>query len=130
MRLIKHFVPLSILDKPTALFQDHTPSSTQSLPTSLSSHPGLSQYSHGKYCLLAFDAFYEKNGRRNESKTTMYIPNEYAVRLGVEFPEYFHPVGSVNPYRLDAERELENCAARGITIIKWLVRISRQWEPF
>ncbi len=73
-------------------------------------------------CLLAFDAFYEKDGRRNDAKTTIYVPNEYAIRLGVEFYDYFYPVGSVNPYRRDVEEELEKCAARGITIIKWLVR--------
>ena len=73
-------------------------------------------------CLLAFDAFYEKDGRRNDAKTTLYVPNEYAIRLGVEFHDYFYPVGSVNPYRRDAEEELEKCASRGITIIKWLVR--------
>ena len=39
-----------------------------------------------------------------------------------EFPEYFHPVGSVNPYRKDALQELERCARNGVTIIKWLVR--------
>ena len=121
IRLIKHFVPLSILGSTTAL-EGHTPTRTTSLPASLSSLPFISRYGHGKYCLLAFDEFYTKKGEKCEDKTTFYVPNEYPVRLGVEFPEYFYPVGSVNPYRPDMEEELKKCADRGITIIKWLVR--------
>ena len=119
IRLIKHFTPLSILDTGTPHFEDRRPTRTSSLPASLSSLP--KRYGHGKYCLLAFDAFYEKDGTRNNAKTTLYVPNDYSLKLGAEFPEYFYPVGSVNPYRVDAERELERCARRGITIIKWLV---------
>ena len=75
----------------------------------------------GKYCLLPFDKFYEKDGTPNEAKTTFYIPNDYSFLMAREFPEYFHPVGSVNPYRHDALEELERCARNGVTIIKWLV---------
>ena len=121
VRLIKHFVPLSALNNSATPIVDHTPTRTRSLPASLSSLSMESQYLHGKCCILAFDAFYEKDGTRSDAKTTFYVPNDYSLRLGAEFPEYFYPVGSVNPYRPDAERELERCAARGITIIKWLV---------
>ena len=105
-------------------------------------------YLHGKFCLLAFDALYEKDGQRNRPKTTLvrhflnfksikqrkviyltrsfslssqYIPNDYAFMLAKEFPEYFYAIGSVNPYRVDALAELERCAQNGVTIIKWLV---------
>ena len=78
-------------------------------------------YKHGKYCLLPFDKFHEKDGMPNEAKTTFYIPNDYSFLMAREFPEYFHPVGSVNPYRLDAMQELERCARNGVSIIKWLV---------
>jgi hypothetical protein len=112
-----------VVDSPRVqLEEERHPTRTASLPASLTSLSRDAMYGHGKYCLLAFDAFHEKNGTRDNSKTTLYIPNEYPIRLGVEFPEYFYPVGSVNPYRADCEAELEKCAARGITIIKWLVR--------
>ena len=38
-----------------------------SLSSSLSQHG----YLHGKFCLLAFDKFYEKNGQPNQAKTTL-----------------------------------------------------------
>jgi len=43
------------------------------LSLSLSLSPSLSQhgYLHGKFCLLAFDKFYEKNGKPNQAKTTL-----------------------------------------------------------
>lgn len=50
-----------------------------------------------------------------------YVPNEYAYQCAKEFPDMCVAVGSVNPYRTDAIQELENCAANGVTIIKWLV---------
>ena len=78
-------------------------------------------YKQGKFCLLPFDKFYEKDGTPNEAKTTFYIPNDYSFMMAREHPEYFHPVGSVNPYRKDALEELERCHRNGVTIIKWLV---------
>jgi hypothetical protein len=96
IRLARHFVPAAVLD------------------------PTRSGYRSGTLCLLAFDKFYEKNGSPDRNKTTMYIPNEYAVQMAVEFPDLFVPFGSVNPYRHDAIQELERCAQLGVTIIKWL----------
>jgi len=52
---------------------------------------------------------------------SQYVPNDYAFSLAREYPEYFCPVGSVNPYRPDALKELERCSQNGVTIIKWLV---------
>ena len=80
-------------------------------------------YKQGKFCLLPFDKFHEKDGTPNEAKTTFYIPNDYSFLMAREFPDYFHPVGSVNPYRRDAIEELERCARNGVTIIKWLVQL-------
>ena len=71
-------------------------------------------------CLLPFDKFYEKDGTENPNKTTLYVPNDYSLKMASEFPHLFHPVGSVNPYRKDALNELEKCAENGIKIIKWL----------
>ena len=50
-----------------------------------------------------------------------YVPNEYSLQLAREFPEMFISVGSVNPYRHDALKELQHLAVHGVTIIKWLV---------
>lgn len=73
-----------------------------------------------RLCLLPFDKFYEKDGRANMDKTTLYVPNDYSFKMAAEFPTLFYPVGSVNPYRKDALEELERCAANGVRVIKWL----------
>lgn len=73
-----------------------------------------------RLCLLPFDKFYEKDGSENMKKTTLYVPNDYSFKMASEFPTLFYPVGSVNPYRKDALKELERCAENGVRVIKWL----------
>ena len=68
---------------------------------------------HGRYRLLAFDKNYRPDGSVNLAKTEFYVPNEYVFALADRHPQLFEPVISVNPYRADAERELERWAARG-----------------
>lgn len=75
---------------------------------------------HGRHRLLAFDKNYRPDGAANLSKTEFYVPNEYVFALADRHPRLFEPVASVNPYRADAERELERWAARGARCVKWL----------
>jgi predicted TIM-barrel fold metal-dependent hydrolase len=73
-----------------------------------------------RYALLAFDSHYDLDGTVNEAETEFYVPNEYVERLARENPDLYAAVASVHPYRADAVRELERCAARGTKLVKWL----------
>jgi predicted TIM-barrel fold metal-dependent hydrolase len=75
---------------------------------------------HGRHRLLAFDKNYRRDGTVNLSKTEFYVSNEYVFALADAHPNLFEPVASVNPYRADAESELERWAARGARCVKWL----------
>jgi uncharacterized protein len=75
---------------------------------------------HGRYRLLAFDKNYRKDGSINLEKTEFYVPNAYAIQLAERYPDLFQANISVNPYRLDALQELEECAKRGARVVKWL----------
>ena len=105
----KHFRPLARHQKRKLVFSPPPPPQH------------AKAYQHGKLCILAFDGFYDRNGKYRSSNTTLFVPNTYVFDLSREFPEYFIPVGSVNPYRADALEELQKCADNGVTIIKWLV---------
>lgn len=74
----------------------------------------------GRHRILAFDKNYNADGSANLEKTEFYVPNEYVFSLAERDADIFEPVISVNPYRADAERELERWAARGARCVKWL----------
>ena len=96
IRLAKHYVPSSVL------------------------RPGQKGFLNPKCCLLPFDKFYTKKGIPDISKTTMFIPNDYALKVANDIPDCFYPFCSVNPYRPDALEELSRCSKAGCTVIKWL----------
>ncbi len=75
---------------------------------------------HGKYCLLAFDKNYNRDGTPNLRKTEFYVPNEYVFQIAEKYPDFFYPVISVHPYRKDALEELEKWAKKGGRMVKWL----------
>jgi predicted TIM-barrel fold metal-dependent hydrolase len=75
---------------------------------------------HGKHRLLAFDKYYDRDGSVNLEKTEFYVPNEYVFKLAEQYPDFFIPNISVNPYRQDALEELERWAKRGARVVKWL----------
>ncbi len=75
---------------------------------------------HGKFCILAFDQYYNPDGLADSSKTEFYVPNEYVFSLAKKFPDLFIPVLSVHPYRKDALFELEKWALQGGQMVKWL----------
>ncbi len=75
---------------------------------------------HGRHCLLAFDQNYHRDGTVDLAKTDFHVPNDYVFSLAEKHPDFFVPVISVNPYRLDALEELDRGARRGARIVKWL----------
>lgn len=75
---------------------------------------------HGKYCLLAFDKYYNRDGSLDLNKTELYISNEYVFAVAEEYPDLFEPVISVHPYRSDALEDLEKWSRRGAKMVKWL----------
>lgn len=80
VRLAKHFVPAAVFDKSCVSVRCctyYTPSYSAVslyaclLPCLCCIHPMQSDYRYGKFCLLPFDKFYEKDGRENMDRTTM-----------------------------------------------------------
>src|ERR1041384_6491537 len=76
--------------------------------------------SQGKYNLLAFDKNYNRDGSTNLGKTEFYVPNNYVFDLVAAHPDLFEPVISINPYRLNALKDLAEGARLGARIVKWL----------
>ena len=75
---------------------------------------------HGKYKLLAFDKNYDREGSTNLKKTEFYVPNNYVFDLVAAHPDLFEPVISINPYRLNALKDLAEGAQLGARMVKWL----------
>ena len=75
---------------------------------------------HGKYSLLAFDKNYRRDGSTNLEKTEFYVPNNYVFDLVAAHPDLFEPVISINPYRLNALKDLADGARLGARMVKWL----------
>jgi mannonate dehydratase len=73
-----------------------------------------------KIMLLAFDYHYDDQGRRREELSSFYTPNNYAALLAQTYPQHFHWIASVHPYRKDAVQELERAIAAGAKALKWL----------
>lgn len=96
LRLVKHYIPANMI------------------------RPAEKGFLSPKCCLLAFDKFYTKEGVPDMNKTTLYVPNDYCIKIANDIPECFYPFCSVNPYRPDALEELTKCARAGCTVIKWL----------
>jgi len=74
----------------------------------------------GKHYLLAFDRWYDKNGKSDPNRTGFYVSNEYMSKIVELNPDHFLPCISVHPYRKDALTELEKYAAQGVKMVKWL----------
>lgn len=73
-----------------------------------------------KIMLLAFDYNYDEQGGRREDLSSFHTPNQYAALLAQNYPEHFHWIASVHPYRKDAVVELERAVAAGAKAVKWL----------
>jgi hypothetical protein len=87
--------------------------------------------------ILAHDNVYEQDGRVMEGVGSLYVPNEYVLRLARDHREFL-PAVSIHPARPDAFDELERCLADGAVMMKCLPnchnidcndrRYTRFWE--
>ena len=77
--------------------------------------------------VLAFDAVYEGDGRRDEDRTHFYVSNDYVIELAKRHPKILFGA-SVHPYRKDAVAEIERCVAAGAVLLKWLP-IVQDFDP-
>jgi predicted TIM-barrel fold metal-dependent hydrolase len=69
--------------------------------------------------VLAFDAVYTPDGRRDDPNTHFYVTNDYVMELRARHPRMLFGA-SVHPYRADAIAELERCVRGGAVLMKWL----------
>lgn len=69
--------------------------------------------------VLALDAVHGTDGRPDEARTHLYVPNDYVLALARAHPKILAGV-SIHPARRDAIEELERCAAAGASLVKWL----------
>jgi uncharacterized protein len=74
----------------------------------------------GKFCLLAVDKTYKKNGEVDDSFVTFHVSNTWVKKVSDRYPHLFFPVYSVHPYRKDALEELDRVISWGARVIKWL----------
>jgi len=72
--------------------------------------------------VLALDGVIDKHDNLDLRKTETYVPNEFVARETEKYSNLLFGA-SVNPYRPDAIRRLEQVADRGAVLIKWLPAI-------
>jgi predicted TIM-barrel fold metal-dependent hydrolase len=69
--------------------------------------------------VLAFDAVYDANGKRDATRTHFEVANDYVRDVTRRYPGLLYGP-SIHPYRRDAVAELERVARDGAVLIKWL----------
>lgn len=69
--------------------------------------------------ILALDGVAARDGALDEAATEIYIPNEFVANEVRRHPNLLFGA-SINPYRRDALRRLEQVAADGAVLLKWL----------
>lgn len=72
--------------------------------------------------ILAMDGVVGADGELDRSRTEAYIPNDFLAREVKRFPNLLFGA-SINPYRRDAIQRLEQAAADGAVLLKWLPSI-------
>lgn len=77
--------------------------------------------------VLAFDAVYDREGRRDDARTHLYVSNDYVIELAKRHRKVLFGA-SVHPYRQDAVAEIERCVAAGAVLLKWLP-IVQDFDP-
>ncbi|QEM67311.1 amidohydrolase family protein [Geobacter sp. FeAm09] len=69
--------------------------------------------------VLAMDGVVDANGSLDRSRTEVYIPNDFLARETKRHPNLLFGA-SINPYRKDAIQRLDQAAADGAVLLKWL----------
>ncbi|HET7456472.1 MAG TPA: amidohydrolase family protein [Gemmatimonadaceae bacterium] len=77
--------------------------------------------------VLAFDAVYDGDGRRDDEGTHLFVENDYVRDLAARHSKVRYGA-SVHPYRRDAVAEVERCARDGAVLLKWLP-ITQRFDP-
>lgn len=72
--------------------------------------------------VLAMDGVIDEAGQLDLSSTQLFVPNHYVAAQAAAHPELLFGA-SVNPYRTDALAMLEQVAAQGAVLIKWIPAI-------
>ena len=72
--------------------------------------------------VLAMDGVVGGDGELDRGKTEIYIPNEFVAAETRRYPNLLFGA-SINPYRRDALKRLEQAAADGAVLVKWLPSI-------
>jgi uncharacterized protein len=73
----------------------------------------------GRIVILAHERVYDEQGYVMEGFGSVYVPNDYVLKLAREHPEFL-PAVSIHPARPDALEELERCLAAGAVMMKCL----------
>lgn len=72
--------------------------------------------------VLAMDGVIGDDGEMDAAKTEVFIPNGFLAEETSRFPNLLFGA-SINPYRRDAVERLEEAAAQGAVLLKWLPSI-------
>lgn len=75
-----------------------------------------------KAVILAMDGVIGSDGELDLEKSEIYIPNDFLARELRRYPNLLFGA-SINPYRRDAVQRLEQAAADGAVLLKWLPSI-------
>jgi predicted TIM-barrel fold metal-dependent hydrolase len=75
-----------------------------------------------KAVLLAMDCVVGEKGELDANRTEIFIPNAFAAAEVRRYPNLLFGA-SINPHRLDALERLDEAAANGAVLIKWLPSI-------
>jgi uncharacterized protein len=73
----------------------------------------------GQIVILAHEKVYDEQGRLMEGRGSVYVPNDYVLKLAREHSEFL-PAVSIHPARPDALEELDRCLAAGAVMMKCL----------
>jgi hypothetical protein len=72
--------------------------------------------------VLAMDGVVGEDGELDREKTEIYIPNDFVAAETKRYPNLLFGA-SINPYRRDALKRLEQAADDGAVLVKWLPSI-------
>ena len=72
--------------------------------------------------ILGMDGVIDENGNLDIERTQFYVPNEFLMRELPKYPELMFGA-SINPLRPDSLERLDEVAANGAVLIKWIPNI-------
>lgn len=74
--------------------------------------------------VLAMDGVIGADGELDRNRTEIHVPNDFLARETQPYPNLLFGA-SINPHRHDAIQRLEQAAADGAVLVKWLPSIQR-----